>query len=201
MKNVITIQHTQAIHHNNGMVGSWTDWELTELGHEQAENIGKRLSAELRGQEYKIYSSDLLRARQTAGPIARYLGVEVEYRVELRELNLGAGIGKTLQWLRENGQPVKMIDDRSFPDAESAREVWDRLSAFCDQIIAGAAENIIIVSHGFALGLWPSVWLGLDVQTLDRAEFGGMTGGVSFMSATTSGKRVLHRINDLSYVK
>lgn len=44
MKNIITIQHTQSIHHTNGMVGSWTDWELSDLGKEQAECIGKKLS-------------------------------------------------------------------------------------------------------------------------------------------------------------
>ena len=32
MKQIITVQHTQSIHHTNGMVGSWTDWDLTELG-------------------------------------------------------------------------------------------------------------------------------------------------------------------------
>ena len=32
MKNIITVQHTQSVHHTNGMVGSWTDWELTETG-------------------------------------------------------------------------------------------------------------------------------------------------------------------------
>ena len=36
MKTIITIQHTQSVHHTNGMVGSWTDWELTEKGIEQA---------------------------------------------------------------------------------------------------------------------------------------------------------------------
>lgn len=36
MKNIITIQHTQSIHHINGMVGSWTDWDLSELGIQQA---------------------------------------------------------------------------------------------------------------------------------------------------------------------
>ncbi len=25
MKNIITIQHTQSVHHTNGMVGAWTD--------------------------------------------------------------------------------------------------------------------------------------------------------------------------------
>ncbi len=28
MKTIITIQHTQSVHHINEMVGSWTDWEL-----------------------------------------------------------------------------------------------------------------------------------------------------------------------------
>ncbi len=47
MKNIITIQHTQSIHHTNGMVGSWTDWDLSELGIKQANNIGRNLSREL----------------------------------------------------------------------------------------------------------------------------------------------------------
>ena len=29
MKQIITIQHTQSFHHTNGMVGSWTDWDLS----------------------------------------------------------------------------------------------------------------------------------------------------------------------------
>ena len=66
MKNIITVQHTQSIHHTNGMVGSWTDWELTDLGKQQADSIGRKLKAELEGKDFIIYSSDLMRARQTA---------------------------------------------------------------------------------------------------------------------------------------
>lgn len=47
MKNIITIQHTQSIHHTNGMVGSWTDWELSALGVQQANRIGEKLKTEL----------------------------------------------------------------------------------------------------------------------------------------------------------
>ena len=36
MKNILVIQHTQSIHHTNGMVGAWTDWDLTEYGKKQA---------------------------------------------------------------------------------------------------------------------------------------------------------------------
>ena len=37
MKRIFTIQHTQSEHHTNGMVGSWTDWNLTDLGKQQAD--------------------------------------------------------------------------------------------------------------------------------------------------------------------
>ena len=66
MKHIITVQHTQSVHHTNGMVGSWTDWDLTDLGRSQADNIGRKLKEELAGKKAVIYSSDLKRAKQTA---------------------------------------------------------------------------------------------------------------------------------------
>ena len=73
MKHIITVQHTQSVHHTNGMVGSWTDWDLTDLGKEQADHIGKKLKEELSGKKVVMYSSDLKRAKQTAEEIAKYL--------------------------------------------------------------------------------------------------------------------------------
>jgi probable phosphoglycerate mutase len=199
MKTVITIQHTQAIHHNNGMVGSWTDWELTDLGKERAEKIGKRLSAEIAGMPCKTYCSDLIRTKQTVEPLARYLGLSVEYRQDLREINLGSACGKSKEWLRKNGAVVRTIDDRSLPDAESGRDVWNRLSAFCDEIIASDGELIIMVAHGFVLPIWWAVWQKWDIEMFDRAEFYGAAGGVSFMRETDDGKRIILRLNDMSY--
>lgn len=66
MKTVITIQHTQSIHHTNGMIGSCTDWDITELGIKQADNIGKNLAKEFNGKNVRIISSTLLRAKHTA---------------------------------------------------------------------------------------------------------------------------------------
>ena len=50
MKSIFTVQHTQSEHHTNGMVGSWTDWNLTELGKQQAERIAIKLKQELDGK-------------------------------------------------------------------------------------------------------------------------------------------------------
>lgn len=136
MKNIITIQHTQAVHHNNGMVGSWTDWELTDLGKAHAENIGRKLSTELKGQAWKIYSSDLIRAKQTIEPLARYMGSKIEYCPKLREHNLGEAVGKTRQWASENTLPINSFHDRQFAEAESWHEFWNRISDLSRDVAA-----------------------------------------------------------------
>ncbi len=203
MKNIITIQHTQAVHHNNGMVGSWTNWELTDLGKERAENIGRRLSVELQDKPCKIYCSDLIRTKQTAEPLARYLGVAPEYRAELREAYRGAeAIGKSVKWLIENGAPIPSelsIDNRPFEDAESTRDVFVRVSKFRDEILRTTDDTIVIVAHGFMLPLFFSAWIGYNAEMLLDFGFYGAAGGVSFLKETDESKRVIARLNDMSY--
>lgn len=201
MKTIITIQHTQSVHHTNGMVGSWTDWELSELGVNQAKNIGEKLKAELNGRKFVMYSSDLLRAKQTAENVGSYLGLTPILRSELRERNLGKCCGKSVQWLRENiEQQEKTIDDRLFSDAESRRDEWNRLKPFFDEIMSNDEENIIIVSHGDLLSVFNTMFLGLDVETINACEMFGLAGGVSYMFENNEGKRFIKRISDMSYI-
>ena len=201
MKTIITIQHTQSVHHTNGMVGSWTAWELSELGVQQANRIGEKLKAELSGKKFVMYSSDLLRARQTAENVGKYLGLSPILRTELRERNLGRCCGKSVQWLRENLEmQEKTIDDRLFSDAESRRDEWNRLKPFYDEIMADNDENIIIVSHGDLLSVFNTMFLGLSIETINTSEMFGLAGGVSYMFENNEGKRFIKRMSDMSYV-
>lgn len=201
MKSIITIQHTESIHHTNGMVGSWTDWDLSELGIKQANNIGRNLSKELENKKYVMYSSDLLRSKHTAKIIGKYLGVEPILARELRERNLGKCVGKSVKWLKENiEKEEKSIDDKMFSDAESRRDEWNRLLPFFNELMASEHENIIIVSHGDLLSVFNSMWLGMEVEMLNKSELFGLAGGVTFMEETASGKRFMKRMSDMSYV-
>ncbi|MBQ6559203.1 MAG: histidine phosphatase family protein [Erysipelotrichaceae bacterium] len=201
MKHIIAIQHTQSVHHTNGMVGSWTDWDLTEIGKKQADNIGKKLKEELAGQDVTVYSSDLKRAKQTAAEIAKYLGTEPILRQELRERNLGKCCGKSVQWLRENMEcEEKTVDDRIFSDAESRRDAWNRLLSFFNEIMASDEENIIIVSHGDLLSIWNAMFLGLSVESCSQVDIHGSAGGVSQMTVSDDGKRHVKQIGDMSYI-
>lgn len=202
MKTIITIQHTQSIHHTNGMVGSWTDWDLSELGMEQAHNIGKNLSTQLADKKYVLYTSDLLRAQQTAEIVGQHLKITPILASELRERNLGKCVGQSVKWMKENVEVrEKNIDDRMFSDAESRRDEWHRLLPFFNEIMANEHENIIIVSHGDLLSVFNAMWLGMDVEMLNSCELFGFAGGVTFMHESPEGKRFIKRMSDMSYIK
>ncbi len=209
MKQMITIQHTQSEHHVNGMVGSWTDWHLTDTGRAQAERIAERLLPHLAGKQWTLYSSDLLRAQETAAPLAQRLGAAPILRQELRERNLGPAVGKSVQWLRENLEmQERTVDDRLFRAAESRRDAWNRLTPFFEEIMQSEEENIILVSHGDLLSIFNVMWLGLPVEAINSLDLFGMAGGVSFMHVaedradpgTSRGKRVIRRMSDMSFV-
>ena len=202
MKRIFTVQHTQSEHHTNGMVGSWTDWNLTELGKQQADQIAAKLKQELAGKEAVLYTSDLKRAKQTADSIADQLQIVPVVKTELRERNLGKCCGKSVQWLRENLEcNEKTIDDRLFSDAESRRDEWNRLKPFFDQVMAEGSENIIIVSHGDLLSVFNAMFLGLGVESLNSCEMFGFAGGVSQMIVRDDGKRIIKQISDMSFVR
>ena len=197
-KRVIAIQHTQSTHHGSAMPGGWNDWELTALGRTHAKNIGRKLSAELAGQEWKIYSSDLARARQTVEPLAQHMGLEIHFLKELREMNHSGkgGFDRASIWCEENGLPALSYVDPHFSDAESWETFWNRTAGCCTKIGEDEAENIIIASHGMSMSVWQYAWLGLDICDF---VYVGEPGGVSFMQINDKGTRIINRWNDTFY--
>lgn len=203
MKRIITIQHCQSEQHINGMMGGWNDWDLTELGRKQAQRIAERLGAELSGQSVKIYSSDLKRAAHTAAPLAERLGIEVEYRKELREKNFGPLVmGKTKEWYREHCDNFgDRVDDRCIKGAETKREMYERLLPICQEVLDRPEDTVVLVSHGGALMVWNSLWLGLPPEKLDQCSIGGKAGTIGEFDVYGGWCRRILRIGDLSYIR
>lgn len=210
MRNIITIQHTQSEQHVNKMIGSWADWDLTAAGIAQADNIGKRLAREIDPEEYLLYSSDLTRAKHTAEIIASYSGLTPIYSEKLREFNLGEAIGHSKEWARNNQNCsvfpgtvdwAQNIYERPFENAETKSEVWYRVSTFLNQTLSNTDKNIIIVSHDGTLSILYALWLGLDIEHLNKIALFGKSGGVSFLSEDDNGNRIISRLNDMSYIQ
>jgi broad specificity phosphatase PhoE len=106
-----------------------------------------------------LYSSDLLRARQTAELIAAPLGLAVTLDPRLREMNLGAWEGMLSsdiesQYPRELENRKRDPFHAPAPNGESPRQVAERVIAAADEIAGKHPnESALIVSHGVALAV------------------------------------------------
>ncbi len=83
---LIIIRHGQSIGNATGRFLGHTDLDLSELGYKQANTTADYLKNE---KIDKIFSSDLLRAYNTAVPHAKMRNLDVNTSKKLRELNAG----------------------------------------------------------------------------------------------------------------
>src|SRR5690554_4478912 len=203
--NIITIQHTESEHHLNGMVGSRTDWLLTSKGEEDIKIISNNLKNDLSNNDIIIFTSPLRRANDGACLIAEIIKTKnVIIDDRLNQLDLGDAVGKTLKWLKENNQSQEItLYSRAFENAENNSEVWDRIYSFYKEITTEKYQNktIIIISHGIILSILNSIHLGLDKNSTDEFIIKGESGGVSFYGFFPNGKRYIHKISDMSYMR
>ena len=203
---IITVQHTQAVHHTNGMLGGSTDWPLTALGHEQARRIAQALREELGEKpDYVLYASDMTRTTQTAQAISKALGLPIAYVPELREIKIGSAAGQSRAWMKENEAPregVPFLDYRPLPDAETWREVDQRVARFAERLEA-AGQNAIVVGHGGSLGMFMQRILHIPKDSNEHLWFHGRAGSVHRLEKqlTETGKAlyILTKFNEILF--
>ena len=93
MTRLIIWRHGRTASNAENRVQGQLDVELDETGHDQAAAAATRLAAR---HPDVIVSSDLLRARQTAEPLASLTGLPVHLDPRLRERNFGEWQGLTM---------------------------------------------------------------------------------------------------------
>lgn len=203
--NIITIQHTESEHHLNDMVGSRTDWLLTSKGEEDIKTISNNLKKFLQNKDIIIFTSPLKRAKNGAILLAEIIKTKkIVIDNRLNQLDLGDAVGKTLKWLKENNQSQEItLYSRAFLNSENNSEVWDRVASFYKEVTNEKYRNktIIIISHGIILSILNSIHLGLNKESTDDFIIKGESGGVSFYGFFPNGKRYIHKISDMSYMK
>ena len=135
---VVIIRHGQSRGNAEGRFGGHTDTPLSTRGRQQAEATARALASE---KFSAIYSSDLPRAIQTASPLARITGVQLETTDALRERSVGVMEGLTFEEAAEK-HPVQYqaLLRRDFEHVlrggESYRQTLDRASRKLDEAIA-----------------------------------------------------------------
>lgn len=204
MRKIILIQHCQSEHHINNMSGGWTDTPLTDLGRKQANLIGKKLKNMLSIEEYSLYSSDFMRAKQTADIIDRYLNLGVIEGYGLREVNTGIAAGKTKDWVKENKIPMTKdgfnIDHREFEGGETWREFFVRVSECMERICHSSQKNLIIVTHGCTLSYIIAWWLKFTPEMFREALITASPASISILQKSMYNQNSLSLLNDTSHL-
>ncbi len=166
IKRLIFVRHGESEHHVNGMTGGWTDTPLTERGRRQAAATAAHLAA-LNLSDIGFFTSDLLRADQTAAIIGEQLERQPAQLHSLREVNNGEATGLTVAEARriERPPPASFDPDWSaFEGAESLRQLDARMRQALAELAAQGHSEVLAVGHGFSGTVLLKAWLGLPLQ-------------------------------------
>ena len=135
-------------------VGRWqghADPPLNDAGRTQAAELAERLAGD---GIAAIYSSDLMRASQTARVVADRLGLAVVEDAGLREIDVGSWSGLTRAEVEQRFPQgyARWLGGEIGHDGETREELTERVVGAVEQIAAEHPEGtILVVTHGGAI--------------------------------------------------
>lgn len=144
------VRHGQSAGNAAGRFGGHSPTPLSELGKKQAEITAKTLAKE---KLHAIYSSDLLRAVETARPLAGILDLPVIENAAFRERKVGVLEGKTFEESKvEYPKDYYALVNRSvhhvITGGESYRQLLKRsVNALHEVLRTHQGENVALFSH------------------------------------------------------
>jgi probable phosphoglycerate mutase len=206
MKNILIVTHPEASHHTEGVVGGWFDSHLTERGARHAESIARAVSRRLDGKSAEIFSSDLLRARQTADVIGQALATGVTTDPNLREKSFGEAEGKPQSWLRARSIPMpddgeRLRHDEGIPGAETRWDLAERSYRAMGRILESPEENQVVVTHGGPTTLLIAAWIGMPIEASGRVHFAVDSGSITWLRKDPrTFSHQLAQLNDVNHL-
>lgn len=145
------VRHAESVYNGDGRIQGQADPPLSELGHRQATALAAGLKQFPDVQA--IFASPLQRAMQTATPIAKAIGLEIQNDDRLKELNAGIFQGKRWDEIVEQ-YPDEAVAWKSLepdfviPGGESRRQLMHRGRAALEAIRSSGVQRAIVVAHG-----------------------------------------------------
>ncbi len=173
---IILIRHGESLANASSIYLGHTDWDLTEKGKMQAEAVASYLKDE---KIDLIFSSDLIRAYNTALPHSKIHGKEIIKSRELREIYLGEWEGLPLSKIEEGWHDEFIHGWREnfgicqTPGGESVPHLANRIYNEVKRI---ASENvgkyIVIATHAAAIrAFWGKITKTPENEVAQKIQF------------------------------
>ena len=199
---VLLVRHGQSAAYKDGepfaLVDGQGNPQLTEHGHWQAEQVGKRLA---QVEIAAVYVTTLQRTLQTAAPLLTHLDIEPIVEPDLREIHLGEWEGGIFRKKVADRDPAFLEVERTqdwgaIPGAETFAQLQQRVVAALTRIHdAHPGKRVVAVSHGGAIGA------ALTHATGARPMAFAATDNASIAHLIILGDRwILRRYNDTGHL-
>jgi broad specificity phosphatase PhoE len=168
---ILLARHGESDWNRAGRWQGYADRPLTELGREQARALADRLEEiELEA----VYSSDLLRARQTAEIVAATKSLQVTTVPELREVDVGSWSGLTRAEAERrfpDGFARWQAGGEGWSDGETYGQLGERVVGAIRRIAADHdGGRVLVVAHGGSIRAVHAAALGVDVHAYRRIQ-------------------------------
>jgi probable phosphomutase (TIGR03848 family) len=168
---------------------------LNEKGRAQAEAAAQALCQMVpKDQTVRLYSSPLERTMETAEPIARAFGVEIQPRNGLLETDYGEWQDKSVKQLSRQ-KLWKVIQHNPsvfrFPAGESFAESQHRITQEIQTLVGmhDPKDVLICTSHADPIKLAVAYFLGLHLDLFQRLNVS--PGSITALNVSDSGSNLL----------
>ena len=168
---IILVRHGETEWNSQQRMQGHSNSDLSSVGQAQIQALGqwmKNVPFDL------IYSSDSLRAKQTAEAITQFSGHEMKIDLRLREKNLGVFEGLTSEEARERHPEVFRLFKTAgskyvIDEGESTQQLQDRALEIVNEIrIKHPEERVLLVTHGGFIRVVMKHSLGISLETPSR---------------------------------
>jgi 2,3-bisphosphoglycerate-dependent phosphoglycerate mutase len=201
---VLLVRHGESRGNAERRFGGHTATPLSELGHRQAEATARALAAE---GVTAIYSSDLLRAVQTAEPLARLTGLEIATTGALRERSVGLMEGLTFEEAaaahpEEYAALLRRDFEHVLAGGESYRQLLDRAAAGLDRAVEQhRGGTVALFSHTGTICILALHLMGaLDAPHLKPVWLSSSNCGITRFELRSDGFVRVSALNDTRHL-
>lgn len=167
---IILIRHGESLANAERIYLGHTDWDLSPLGKRQAEIAAESFSDE---KIDFIYSSDLIRAYNTALPFAKMRGMEIIKSTDMREINLGKWEGLKLDFIEEMWHDEfihgwkENFGTFTPPEGESIKHLSERIYKEIFRIgKLHPGKTVLIATHAAAIRSFWGLLCGIPYEEL-----------------------------------
>ena len=167
------LRHGRTAWNASGRAQGHADVELDETGHSQAAAVAPWIA---RLRPVALWSSDLVRARETAAYVEKETGLVATLDARLREYDVGERSGLTTGQFAErfpDEHAAWLADNRAdVPGAEETSEVLSRSLPAYEEVLGalGPRELAVVVTHGAALKVSVAALLGWPAEHADSLQ-------------------------------